>query len=352
MNGPEPNVTVVIPTYQRHGRLRDCLTSLAAQANAPSFEIIVTVDGPDTGERLIAGSSEWDVPVQVLDGERLGPAAARNRAIEAAAAPVLLLLNDDIVAAPDLVAVHAAGQASSRDTTLIVGDSPWATTASDTLFDCMVYETSTVFFYDTMYKAADSASRDWGFRHAWSLNLSLPTEAARSVRGFEVGMARPVYEDLEFAHRITKSGAPVRYEAAARVIHHHRYTPEKLLRRDGVLGHQAVRLAELNPGCAAAMFGRDVCEAREADHAAWFVATQMSTARRAVDMLEEAATSPVAAIRDDPCTMVRALYEVSLHARRVCWFAGLKAAHDGLEATDAEHWVDQFLEQTKVAAVA
>lgn len=140
---------------------------------------------------------------------------------------------------------------------MVVGAAPWAVRAPDRRVDRLVRETSLVFFYDKMN--SDEPQHDWGFRHAWTLNLSVATSAVREVGGFCEGLQRPVYEDVELAYRLRERfNSPVLYRPGAVVTHEHFYEPIALLEREAVLGHQSWRLAEVSPACALAIFGRDM----------------------------------------------------------------------------------------------
>ena len=274
---------MVIPTRDRLDRLEKCLRSLCNQTiGRDRFEVIVTVDGVDKGEGELCRALSSELCVRVMARESAGdggsgtggngPAAARNRAISAAAGSLLLLLNDDVVCAADLVEKHveaqreasswsssAARSSSSRfdGPVMVVGAAPWAVRAPDRRVDRLVRETSLVFFYDKMN--SDDPQHDWGFRHAWTLNLSVATSAVREVGGFCEGLQRPVYEDVELAFRLRERfNCPVLYRPGAVVTHEHFYEPIALLEREAVLGHQSWRLAEVSPACALAIFGRDM----------------------------------------------------------------------------------------------
>ena len=182
-----PEVTIVIPTRQRPELLSACVGALTRQQNAPRFEVIVTVDGPDSGESAairsaVAGHPDFDCTV--IEGDPEGPAVARNRAIESARGDLMLLLNDDVVPDGSLVRTHMEAHEALDNDALVLGSAPWHRPHDESLFDRMVFDTSTVFFYDTMENADDAKTRDWRFRHAWTLNLSLPPRLARSVGGF------------------------------------------------------------------------------------------------------------------------------------------------------------------------
>jgi len=276
------DVSVVIPTRDRLDRLEKCLRSLSVQTfGRERFEVIVTVDGADGGERSLCRSFENVLRVRVMTSDgggggsgAGGPAAARNRAIAAAGGSLLLLLNDDVVCAVDLIERHVEAQREAVERVggpvIVVGSAPWAVRAPDRRVDRLVRETSIVFFYDRM--SADDAWKDWGFRHAWTLNLSVAVSAVRGVGGFCEGLQRPVYEDVELGYRLKERfGCPVLYRPLAEVTHEHFYEPIALVEREAVLGHQSLRLAEVSPACAMAIFGRDMRSAEAVDSSAKLV---------------------------------------------------------------------------------
>jgi GT2 family glycosyltransferase len=240
-------LSIIIPTRNGPGSPAvRCVQSLRGQGGergqvTPADEVIVSVDGPDSDPRL----DDLD-GVLVVRGERAGPGEARNRALAVARAPVVLFLNDDVVAQPGLLDAHAAAHAAGGPA-MVLGAAPWAVAADDRVIDLVLRATSWIFFYDQMNDA--DPGRDWGFRHAWTLNLSVPR---RECAAFEPRLAHPMLDDLEWAWRMR---LPVLYRPAAAVVHEHRYTARALLRREALLGHQAAWLHQINPACAQEVFG-------------------------------------------------------------------------------------------------
>jgi len=339
------DVSVLIPTHGRPEKLRACLAGLARQTSAAgSFEILIGVDGPDRGEGRVAAETlpPCGVPFAVSAFERRGPAATRNRLLERARGRLLLWLNDDVRPDAALVRTHAEAHAAlGGRTAMVLGASPWVVHQPDRLFDRLVRETSMVFFYDQMTgpRAADP-DHDWGFRHAWTLNLSLPAEAARAVGGFCDWLPRAVYEDLEFAYRVReRTGSPVLYRPGAVVKHDHRYEPLGILRRDVVLGYEAVNLARRSPGCAREMFRRDMAGAAEAGYAMGFVEREERAARRNIELFCATAGAP-ATVADGPHggLLVRLAFEQAVLARRWLFYTGLVGAVQGRSVEDAQAW--------------
>lgn len=210
----------------------------------------MSVDGEDFDPALGTGGR-----VRVVRGLTGGPAAARNRAMAIARGEWLLFLNDDVVPQEGLIAEHVATHqqraAAGLGPAMVLGSAPWAVGENDRVIDRLVRETSWIFFYDRMDNAAPD--RDWGFRHAWTLNLSVPRAAAPR---FDERLRFPMFDDLEWAFRACAGGpVPVLFRADAAVVHHHRYDADALLRREALLGHEAWTLRAVSPHCAAAVFG-------------------------------------------------------------------------------------------------
>lgn len=241
-------VTAIIPSRsQEHGPLVRCLLSLLEIGDA-NLRIIASMDGPDAPSDLrplTRGGA-----VEVLTGPQGGPGAARNRALDRAEGDLVLYLNDDVVADAGLIDAHRAAHADGAPR-LVLGAAPFAVPQDDRVIDRLTRETSLLFFYSEMDDR--EPERDWGFRHAWTLNLSLPREICDP---FDARMRYAMFDDLEWAYRVTRrTGAPVVFRPDAGVVHHHRYEPQGLLAREALLGHQALALRRINPACAAAIFG-------------------------------------------------------------------------------------------------
>lgn len=335
------DVSVVIPTFDRPAKLGACLRGLGAQTfDARRFEVLVSVDGPDAGERDAPGGG---IDVTVLTGPRRGPAAARNRAIVKARGSLLLLLNDDVVPAPDLIARHAeaherrraegarTGREDLKRPAIVLGSAPWVVHQPDRLFDRLIRETSMVFFYDRMGGAGPEGAdpgRDWGFRHAWTLNLSVPTMVVREAGGFSESLPSACYEDLEWAWRVRERfGSPVLYRPDARVEHDHRYEPAAYLQRERTLGADALRLAAASPACARAVFGRDVDSPDELAYSRAFVDRERCAAERLELSFLALADLPASAI-DGPhaARLITLIYEQHLLLKRWHWRQGLLEA--------------------------
>ena len=93
--------SVVIPCHNGVDLTAACIESLLDQKGRPELEILVVDNASDDGT---AGLGKLSTAVRVLPQERnLGFAGGVNAGIRAASAPLVLVLNNDTLAAPNLV---------------------------------------------------------------------------------------------------------------------------------------------------------------------------------------------------------------------------------------------------------
>ncbi|MEM9559954.1 MAG: glycosyltransferase family A protein [Planctomycetota bacterium] len=330
------SIDVIVPTRGRPEALRRLLQSLATDGGETALRVLIGVDGPDAGERAIAEACGGGARFEVYDApQSRGPAAVRNRVLERVDADLVLMLNDDVVADAGLIEAHVAAHAGLDRPAMVLGDAPFApvldTRFGDaSVFDRLIAERSMIFFYDRMRDRATGeptrpAEHDWGFRHAWTLNLSMPTAEARRIGGFEEALSGAAFEDLEFAYR---AGLPVLFRPEARVVHDHRYTPAGYLRRERALGGHAWKLAEVNAECARAVFGRDIRSGDEIDAVRAAVEGLADEAESLAEWFDGLGERGGAGVSDRELDEIWARHRV---LKRWCWGRGLLEASESCE---------------------
>lgn len=343
---------MLIPTFGRAAKLGRCLARLARQDfDHRRFEVLIGVDGKDEANEpddeaaqavhAMASTSAGAMRAVVYEFDHAGPGATRNKLAKHAVGKVLLLLNDDVLPEETLLSAHVRAHAI-RDgrAAMVLGAAPWVVPGAgeDTLFDRLIRETSMIFFYDRMHEAMArgeaGAEHDWGFRHAWTLNLSLPRQEFERVGGFDERLTFACYEDLEFARRVHDSGrVPVLYRPECIVHHDHRITPESYLARERLMGKAALQLAAAAPECAGEIFGRDITSREELEYSRESVRREQTLADRLAQSFAALTTIPASAIEGpNAATMLRMLYEHHLLLKRWSWRKGLSEAQIGRSA--------------------
>lgn len=342
------DISVLIPTFGRARKLARCLARLARQdLDHNRFEVLIGVDGRDEANEpddeaaqavhALAATSAGAMRAVVHEFDHAGPGATRNRLARFAKGRLLLLLNDDVLPELDLLSSHLrAHQARADRAAMVLGSAPWVrpTEGEDTLFDRLVRETSMIFFYDRMHAAIEAGQvgpeHDWGYRHAWTLNLSLPRIEFERAGGFDERLTYACYEDLEFGRRVHDNGrVPVVYRNACTAHHDHRITPDSYLARERVMGKAALQLAAAAPDCAQEIFGRDITSAAELEYSRVFVERERSLAERLRASFDALARTPAEAVGGPHAAMLlNALYEQHLPLKRWTWRAGLAEARE------------------------
>ncbi len=330
------DLTVIIPTSRRPAKAAACVAALAAQDYPGSFEVLVGVDGPEDppGTTPQTVDAAWDecrneqsnTSVIVEQFDKQGQASVRNHLLNRVQGQTLVFLNDDMIPEPGFLTAHAEAQracSEAGEPALIVGDSPWRLHEPDRLFDRLIRETSMVFFYDQMRALAHQPDHDWGFRHAWLLNLSAPAALVRSVGGFTVFPSTYGYEDDELAFRLRERFATrVLYRPDAVATHDHRIEPSEYLTREYRLGYAAWGFAKTTPACAQEMFSRDITSDDEIAYASAFVERERTLAQR----LEQTflALADISADALPPASpLINVIYEQHVLLKRWHWRRGL-----------------------------
>lgn len=345
---PAPEISVFLPTRDRPDKLGACLRAFLTQTLAPErFELLVALDGQDAESEGVVERFAQSAPfdVRLLRCARRGIANAKNELLAAAHAEFVLSINDDILPDPGFVEAHLRAQ---RETgAMVLGATPWVVHQPDRLFDRMIRETSMVFFYDRMASSphAKDPAHDWGFRHAWNMNLSMPRAAALEVGGYTVFPDPIYYEDIELAFRLQRRfGIPVLYQPDAIGRHDHRYEPEQYLAREEVLGRTAWGVARTTPEFARAVFGRDIADPREVEYARAYVERERPVIDQIRRTFVSTASAPAASA---DAAALRVLYEHHLPLKRWHWRVGLLRAVDGLPHDDAQRLAHLGAAQTE-----
>ena len=210
-------LSVVIPTYRRPELLRRCLASLVAQdLDTTRFEVIVVDDGSGDATSDVLARVAGNV-VALTQPQNAGPAAARNRGINAARGDLVLFLDDDVAAATDLLSTHLAIHARHDDPTLgVLGRIDWDPSLSITPFMHWLDTSGLQFAYDTWLREGPV---DPPYAAFYTCNLSMRRELLVAEGGFDERFPYPAFEDIELAFRLTNRGFHLAYHPSARGFH-------------------------------------------------------------------------------------------------------------------------------------
>ncbi len=209
-----PELSVIVPTYNRSAVLSRCIDALCRQTcDKALFEIIVSDDGSqdDTAAVVDALAQRQPVAIRYLHQPNAGANRARNRAIGMARGRLLLLINDDTIAVPGMVAEHLAEHARHPQPHVAVLG---RMTVSP---EIPASRLAPLHLDRAFVGLRDGAVLDW--RAFFTCNVSVKKALLERGGLFEERMR--YHEDLELAWRLSAHGLQVVYRASALGWHHH-----------------------------------------------------------------------------------------------------------------------------------
>jgi GT2 family glycosyltransferase len=240
-------VSVVIPTCGRAGILRGTLEGLLRQRLDPGrMEVLVVADGgdPETLSLIRGLASSSPVRLEALAQERQGQGQARNRGIERAAGRIVLMLDDDILAVPGLVAAHLAWH-EGREDTVVTGALPVERLAEEPAH----IEAVRLWWDGELCKLAEPEHRP-AFRDFVTGNVSVPRSALRAAGGFDPAFTGYGREDYELGHRLLGRGLRFVHEPQAVGLHRYRKPVLEWVRQFRGTGRADVIFARKHPRLA------------------------------------------------------------------------------------------------------
>jgi glycosyltransferase involved in cell wall biosynthesis len=237
-------ISVVVPTFNRRKIVLRTVEALSAQ-NLPfaSYEIIVVDDGSNDGTVEALRLLQPRCRFRVIEQENRGPSAARNTGFRAAAANLVLFLDDDMLADPGLVAAHIAahaqpGRCVAFGALYISPDSPFTLAA-----ECFNRE---IGAYHLERKR--NPQLEWHMEDCVFSNASLSRELLEDIGGFDETFRKR--EDLELGIRLFHTGAQPRYVGGAIAKQYSEKTSADLIRDAEAFAEADVLLARKHPGVA------------------------------------------------------------------------------------------------------
>jgi GT2 family glycosyltransferase len=227
---PSPQISVVVPTYDRPRELRRCLDGLVAlDYPKDSYEVIVVDDGGrERAEPLVMSMSDR-LDVTVIRQENGGPSAARNAGAAVARGELLAFLDDDCVAAPDWLRRLADRHVQDPDAAL----------GGTIRADLVASPLATVTQLISAAASARHHSDPSNARQVTTGNMAVPARAFGAVGGFSVDFRTS--EDRDFCDRWTASGRRIRFVRDAVVYHNPNLTLGRFVRRHFAYGRGAWR---------------------------------------------------------------------------------------------------------------
>lgn len=209
-----PQISVVVATYNRRQLLLRSLQTVFAQDIAPErYEVIVVVDGSTDGTTAALRDLRPPCFFRVLERPHRGPSAARNDGIRAARGEVILILDDDILCQQDLIRQHLAAHDDSPPQ-VVYGIVPVSPESSITLAgDCFRQGDE-----DWLARFGNDPVPRWPYDASIDANTSIHRAVLRKCGAYDESIPFQ-REDTDLGMRIWKQGFPFRYCPSALGYH-------------------------------------------------------------------------------------------------------------------------------------
>ena len=221
-------VSVVIPTYNVKGTVGqtlDCLLKSDTEGFS-EVEIIVIDDGsPVPVEPLVAARTVVrPFSVCCLRQKNSGPAAARNAGFRATRGEVVIFIDDDILARPDLIRRHVQAH-RARPGSVICGRCPYIepqpTTPLFRFMDALGYDAG-----------AGVAEEFINMEVVASGQISVERPMFDSERGvYRDDLETPAAEEFELSLRLRERGIPILQATRIAALHDHPMVLESICRQ-------------------------------------------------------------------------------------------------------------------------
>ena len=196
-----PQLSVVVPTYNDAPVLRHALAHLARQSLARiAYEIVVVDDGStDETPDVVAAAAAGPARVRGVRFDRSRcRAAARNAGIRAAASPLIVFVDSDVLVHPDFLQRHLElHRAAARPA---VGRGPVVLITTPEVPERVPLIGMSPAYLDTA-------------------NASVPRQALLDVGLFDEGFRAYGWEDFDLGMRLKARGIPRVFSPAAVAFH-------------------------------------------------------------------------------------------------------------------------------------
>jgi glycosyltransferase involved in cell wall biosynthesis len=240
--------SIVIPTFQRRDTVCDAVAALSRLRYDGPVEITVVVDGSNDGTEEALAKLQPPFPFRVISQPNAGLARARNCGAAEATGEILLFLDDDMMAARDILTQHALSY--SKGVEAVIGHIPLDPASPDT------------FLAHGVGKWADSrrarlmSCDELDLFDLLGGHLSVKRTLFEELGGFDTAFTKDGAfgdEDIDFGIRLLERARVVFNPNA---ISYQRYivTPRQLLRQWRDAGEADVLFARKHPARGARLF--------------------------------------------------------------------------------------------------
>ena len=217
-----PTFSVIIPTFERHQKLKRCLEAIA-KLNYPSnkFEVIVVNDGGAAFPDELLSSFKENINLTILHPPHLGLAGARNFGAEKAKNDFLAFIDDDCE--PDVNWLNDLSAQFNLTPEYLLGG------RTINALQTNIFSETSQMLVDYLYDYAAKSNPNFAF--FTGNNLALARTGFFSIGGFDQTFPVAAGEDRDFCCRWLEGRGESHLLNAAVVRHHHKLSLKSLWRQ-------------------------------------------------------------------------------------------------------------------------
>lgn len=102
-----PEISLVMPTYNKISRLKLALCSLEKQTASPErWELVLVDDGSSQDVKEVLDKTALKCHIQYIRQANSGRSVARNHGLKAARSDLVVFMDDDLIASPQFIEAH------------------------------------------------------------------------------------------------------------------------------------------------------------------------------------------------------------------------------------------------------
>lgn len=222
-------ISIIIPTYNRIGKLNIVLKKLMNCTDIEKCELIIINDGSTDSTKKELSKISIKIPFKYINQKNSGPARARNIGILNARGKFVLFMGDDIIPSISLISEHIRSL-NKHPNSAILGFTKWDPAIKRTEFMDFLAPYGPQFNYNI------KNNKDAGYSKFWTCNISLAKKWFNSEL-FDEKFKYAAYEDTELAYRLCKKGLKIEFNSHAIAYHSHEYNLiENFLKRQESVG--------------------------------------------------------------------------------------------------------------------
>jgi glycosyltransferase involved in cell wall biosynthesis len=240
---PYSYYSIIVPSYNRQDEIQELLQSfLVLQFDSRRLELIIADDGSTDGTRQVVESFRQQLPfaLHFFSQKNQGPGAARNMGMEKARGDFFIFIDSDCTVPADWLQ-QIDRQLSDRPADAFGGRDSFRPDFPDLLKAINYSMTSFI----TTGGLRGRKGKKLAKFYPRSFNMGLSRRLYQKIGGF--GSLRHG-QDIEYSHRMLKSGARIIYINEAVVYHKRRTSLKKFFRQVFNWGVARINLYRIDPG--------------------------------------------------------------------------------------------------------